>query len=82
MLRLCSETYHKTGTVGLIGVMVDSGIDGVAKGLGDTQANPTATVTRATVDTHKWLKNLADLIGWDAVAIIAHAKFAMAGTHP
>ena len=79
MLRLCSETHHKTSTMGLIGLIADSGIDGVAKGLGDTQSNPTATMTRATVDTHKWLKNLADLIGWDAVAIIAHAKFAMAG---
>jgi hypothetical protein len=81
MLRLCSETHHKTGTVGLIGVIADSGIDGIAKGLGDTQANPTATMTRTTVDAHKWFENVADLIGWDTVAIIAHAKFAMAGTH-
>jgi len=78
---LFSEAYHETSTVGLIGVIVNGGIDGVAKGLGDTQTNPTATMLRATVDTHKWLENLTDLICRDAVAIIAHQKFTMTGSH-
>ena len=78
---LFSEAYHETSAVGLIGVIANGGIDGVAKRLRNAEANPTATMLRATVDTHKWLENLTDLICRDAVAIIAHQKFTMTGSH-
>ena len=74
---LFSEAHHKTGAVGLIGLIADVGIDGVAKGLRNTKANSTATMTGPAVDTHKRLENLTDLIGWDAIAIITDQDFAM-----
>jgi hypothetical protein len=67
--------------VWLIGVIADGGINGVAKRLRNAETNPTAAMAGATVDTHKWLKNLTDLIGRDAIAIITDHDFAMAGTN-